>query len=214
MPEKQQSGTRVFWMRRRFWKSSMIGTKPGKCKQCRNRMAERGQVIHDDCIPAFVAAQKARKAKIAEAVDRALTRQRWRALKTIPDLLKEVRQAFHRWVRVRDKDKPCISCGAPPEAVQRFHHGRDAGHYRSVGSASHLRFHPDNVHAQCVHCNQYLAGNPIGYRLGLVGRIGLEALDSLEHNETERKWKKHELEAMVIDYRTKAKALAAQECVA
>lgn len=88
--------------------------------------------------------------------------------------LREAQAWFNMYIRLRDDDLPCISCG-------RYHNGKyDAGHYRSVGACPELRFDEDNVHKQCVPCNQHLSGNAIEYRIRLVQKIGLERVERLE----------------------------------
>ena len=55
---------------------------------------------------------------------------------------------FHKFIRERDKDKPCISCGQYTTL--------QAGHFYSGGHYSALRFDEDNVHGQCLRCNTLL----------------------------------------------------------
>lgn len=143
------------------------------------------------------------KAKAERAKDRA-TRE---ASKTLPTLHKEARFWFNRWIRLRDAKQPCISCGAPPPDLSGLHAGRDAGHYRSVGSAGHLRYTESNVAAQCVHCNQFLAGNPVGYRKGLIERRGLEAVEALENNNQPEKWQRAQVRGIRDDYKARCREL-------
>ena len=48
------------------------------------------------------------------------------------------------------------------------------------GSAAHLRFDERNAHAQRKVCNRWGAGRAVDYRIGLVARIGLAAVEALE----------------------------------
>jgi hypothetical protein len=141
--------------------------------------------------------------------ERARVKERKRALETIPELIKVAQREFNKWVRTRDQLQPCISCGKQPGG-SGFHEGRDAGHYRSVGSASHLRFHEDNCNAQCVHCNQFKAGKAVEYRIGLIGRIGVERVEALESSNEPHKWTKEELRQIAATYRAKLKQLKEQ----
>lgn len=143
----------------------------------------------------------------AKKADREQIKRRKAALKTIPELIREAQTVFNRWIRARDHDKPCISCGAPPPDLSQLHAGRDAGHYRSTGSASHLRFNEDNCHAQCVKCNQWGAGRAVDYRIGLVGRIGIRRVECLEADNTPHKWQREELVAIKEKYKAKLKEL-------
>ena len=64
----------------------------------------------------------------------------------------------------------------------------EAGHYRSRGSASHLRFNLFNIHLQCARCNRYLSGNVVEYRKELIKRIGLNRVEILENDNKPRKF--------------------------
>ena len=85
----------------------------------------------------------------------------------------------------------------------------DAGHYRSVGAASHLRFNEDNCHAQSKHGNQYKSGNAVDYRINLINRIGLDRVEALECDNKPRKWTREELIEIKARYRAKARELKA-----
>ena len=159
-----------------------------------------GQIV---CRPACAMA-RVRQAKKA---DRASIKARKEAIKTIPSLIREAQVAFNAWVRARDAAEPCISCGTPPPDLSTLHAGRDAGHYRSTGSASHLRFHPDNCHAQCVKCNQWGAGMAVDYRIRLLLRIGQARVDALESDNKPHKWGRDELIQIRDTYRAKLKEL-------
>lgn len=189
---------------------------PTRCAHCKAKFLpeEQGLRIHPSCVDGWYAAHKAKqekaraaKLKKATAIANRVLRERKAAMKTIPDLIKEAQREFNKWCRTRDREQPCISCGAPPPDMSGLHAGRDAGHYRSVGSASHLRFHEDNVHAQCVHCNQWGAGRAVDYRIGLVGRIGLERVELLESDNSPRKWTREELISIRDTYKAKRKEL-------
>ena len=142
----------------------------------------------------------------AEKVLRAATRERKAAIKTRSQLIKEAQAAFNRLIRLRDQGKPCICCGKPL-AEGSIGGGYDAGHYRSVGSAPHLRFDERNVHAQRKQCNRYGAGRAVDYRLGLIARIGLAEVEALEADQEPRKWSRDELIALAADYRAKCREI-------
>lgn len=176
--------------------------KAKSCEVCQNLFVpdRMGQVV---CRPAC-AMKKVRQEKVQE---RAKVRTRKEAIKTIPVLIKEAQHAFNAYIRARDADLPCISCGAPTPDLSALHAGRDAGHYRSTGSASHLRFHEDNCHAQCVRCNQWGAGRAVDYRIGLLDRLDLERVEALEHSNAPHKWTHEELRAIRDTYKAKLKEM-------
>lgn len=182
------------------------------CAHCRKKL-EPGQRIHPECIDAYAEAEeakakrKAMKQAIMQAkVERAETRRRKEAIKTIPQLIKEAQIEFNKFIRLRDADKPCICCGQPLTAGEvggLF----DCGHYRSVGSASHLRFNELNAHGQRKQCNRWGAGRAVDYRIGLIDRIGMEAVEALESDNEPRKWTKEELRSIKETYKRKVKEL-------
>lgn len=90
---------------------------------------------------------------------------------SIPKLTKKAQEVFNKWVRDRDRENGCISCGAEVD---------HAGHYLSAGHHGHLRFNEMNVNGQCLRCNNFLHGNLINYRQGLVKKYGEDKVKMLE----------------------------------
>ena len=185
-----------------------------KCPQCKGKL-DPGQRIHPECIDGYAEAQAAKaqrtaekKARMAAKVDREETRKRKEAIKTLPELHREAQAAFNAFIRARDAGKPCICCGLPLSAGD-VGGWFDCGHYRSVGSAPQLRYHEDNAHGQRKQCNRWGAGRAVDYRLGLIGRIGLERVEALESDNAPHKWTRDELMAIRDTYRKKARSCAA-----
>jgi hypothetical protein len=133
-------------------------------------------------------------------------RERKAALKTIPDLIKEAQREFNHFIRVRDRDRPCICCGQALGAGD-VGGAYDCGHYRSTGSAPHLRFDERNAHAQRKACNRWGAGRAVDYRIGLLERIGAEEVRALEADNRIHKWTREELIQIRDTYRQKRKEL-------
>ena len=182
------------------------------CPHCRTKL-EAGQRIHPACIDGWATAQEAKaqraqaKKERAEAkVERAVTKQRKRALETIPELIAAAQKEFNAYIRLRDCRQLCICCDFALGAGE-VGGAYDCGHYRSRGAASHLRFDERNAHAQRKYCNKYKAGNSVNYRAGLINRIGLAAVEALEADNTVHHWTKDELRAIRAEYRDKLKNL-------
>jgi hypothetical protein len=98
-------------------------------------------------------------------------------LKTLSDYEKEAKAVFQKWVRQRDAELPCISCGAITDR-------NDGGHYFDAGMYSGLIFNEWNVNKQCSnYCNRKNHGNKANYRIGLVKKIGEENVLWLEENK-------------------------------
>ena len=114
--------------------------------------------------------------------------------KTVPKLLGEAQKIFNRWVRERDQDEPCISCG-------KWHDKWDAGHYVPQGSSSFLRFHEDNVHKEGSYCNAFDKFHLVGYRKRLIEKIGIDKVEWLENNRHHvKRWSRIELEQIISKY--------------
>jgi hypothetical protein len=161
-----------------------------------------GQIV---CGPACAG----RHVKAEKVRARTQLRTRKEALQTIPELIKLTQRDFNAYIRERDKDQPCICCGQQLGAVSGHATGGafDCGHYRSTGSASHLRFDERNAHGQRKVCNRYGGGKAVNYRIGLVARIGLQAVEFLESSNKPHKWTADELRSIRATYKAKLKEL-------
>lgn len=145
--------------------------------------------------------EKSKESK--EKAERKAQRERREAIKTRSDYAREAQIAFNRFIRLRDFDQPCISCG-------RYHSGQyHAGHYRTVGSHPELRFNELNCHKQCSVCNNHKSGNIVEYRLNLIQRIGSDKLDWLEGPHEAKKYTIDELKEIKKTYTKKARELEA-----
>jgi len=175
--------------------------KPKPCAFCKSLFTPV-RLMQAVCSPVCAA----RKVKSDKAEERARIVTRKAALKRIPELTAEAQRAFNAYIRERDRlaGHACISSGRP---LGWTGNAVDAGHYRSIGAASHLRFNEDNCHAQSKHDNQWLSGNAVDYRINLVKRIGLERVEALEADNTPKKWTREELIGIKVLYVAKRKAL-------
>ena len=147
-----------------------------------------------------VEAQKKKERKeIREAKER---------LKTRSEYTKDAQRWFNKWVRLRDADQPCISCGNTG-GHNKGHRGHnyDAGHYRSIGANPELRFEPDNCFKQCVKCNRNLSGNVANMRFGIFKRIGKERIEWVEGSHQPKKYTVEELKAIKGKYKALCKEL-------
>ncbi len=188
----------------------MLTTKQPKPKTCRNPACRDsfipqrlGQAVcSPKCALATVEVQKAKEKKSLAQAGRRDIKVRKEALKTRADHLKDTQHAFNAWIRQRDAGQPCISCGTTAD-VQYC-----AGHYRTTAAAPELRFEPLNVNLQCNrNCNMGKSGNLLGYRPGLIEKIGIEAVEWLEGPHEPKKYTVEELKAMAATYRAKTREL-------
>jgi hypothetical protein len=115
-------------------------------------------------------------------------RLRRKALETTGDKLKKIQTVFNKYIRERDKGKPCISC------LRWTGKKVNAGHFLSVGSHPELRFSPINVWQQCEYCNSYKSGNQAAYETNLRLEIGDSLVDFLKSKHPPLKLKKVDCE--------------------
>ena len=126
---------------------------------------------------------------------------RKQALKSLGTLHKEAQPEFNKYIRLRDKGQPCISC-------QRHHSGQNhAGHFLSIGSSPELRYAESNVHLQCSVCNNHLSGNQLLYRVNLINKIGIKAVELLEGPQEPQRYRRDDIIAIKAKYKALAKEL-------
>jgi hypothetical protein len=168
--------------------------KPPKCKVCRqtytpNRPLQK--VCSLSCAIELANETKDRLERSRIRQDRRKAKER---LKTRADWLREAQAVFNKFIRLRDKYAPCISCG-------KHHNGQyHAGHYRTVGSCPELRFEELNNHKQCAPCNNHLSGNLINYRRNLIIKIGQANVDFLEEPHEPKKYTIEQIKEIKAKY--------------
>lgn len=181
--------------------------KQSKCKVCGTEYTKTRPMQKACSVECAIkhAGKLAEKKKAKEAAqERKQTREKLKAMETYPQLVKKAQTAFNAFIRARDAGKPCICCGEP---LGNEPNSFDAGHYRSVGSAPHMRFVEDNVHGQRKYCNNYLGGNHVEYRKGLIERKGLERVEQIESDQTIRKYTREALIEIARYYREETRKL-------
>ncbi|HED8921315.1 TPA: recombination protein NinG, partial [Pseudomonas aeruginosa] len=143
-----------------------LPTRQAKLRKCQNpacgqEFTPRFSSTQKACSPACALAIKDKHAKPARKAiadrERREIKVRKERLKSRADHLREAQAAFNEFIRLRDADQPCISCG-------RHHDGQyHAGHYRTVAASPELRFEPLNVNKQCAPCNNHKSGDIVNY---------------------------------------------------
>ena len=173
------------------------------CKLCKIKFEPQYNAVQSvcsfSCSIELTKKNQQKKAKKAWSKEKKIRKD---ALKTNSDYVRELQVVFNKFIRLRDKDKGCVSCNTP--LTSKY----DAGHFYSTGSYPELRFHEDNVHGQCVHCNQHKHGNLLEYNIKIVDRIGadkLEVLNSLRNKP--KKYTIDELKGLKVLYNLKIKSL-------
>ena len=193
-----------------------LSGKPKKCKWCGIKFIP-ARTMQSVCIMTCAIelslkdSEKKRKAEKKQEAQlqkqkRKEAREWIEANRSYGYLTKKAQEAVNEYVRWRDYGKPCISCGALPDYHKHLKgQSADAGHYRSTGSAPHMRFVLGNINSQCVKCNRELSGNVVEYRKSLVAKHGEEYVLKIEHDNTPRKYSKDELRRIAVIFRKRAR---------
>lgn len=188
--------------------------KQKKCKVCKAKFTPKFSTLDPTCelyscrltfAMETVKKQKAakeKKLKQDRVAEKKVLREK---IKTLSDYESEAKKVFQKYVRLRDKNLPCISCGNPSPTDWC------GSHYYPAGMYSGLIFDERNCNGACnTYCNKYLSGNLINYRIGLVKRYGLEFVEKLEADADSKrnyKYTKEELIAKKLQYELKIKEL-------
>jgi hypothetical protein len=169
-----------------------------RCKNCKEKFVpahfNQKYCFKEECVKVWckVADEKRWKEKV-----RVFKKQT--EMKSLPKLAK---YHFHQYIRLRDKDAGCISCGKP--LIGKY----DAGHFWNSNNHAYVRFNEDNVHAQCVTCNQHLHGNLLEYQKRLRIKIGNDRYDHLElirHKDVQ--WTAEHYNGIIKSYKQKVKKM-------
>ena len=183
-------------------------TSKKRCPKCRKyfpteNMTRFGSMMFCCFDHAVQYANKPSTKKKGERIQKTNMRERKEKLKSIADLTREAQTAVNAYIRARDHGKPCISCQV--HVIHKRGGAMDAGHYRSRGSAGHLRFNVLNIHSQCVTCNRWQSGNVVDYRIALIKRIGLENVEKLENDNSTRKFTREYLKRIKAIFNKRAR---------
>jgi len=158
----------------KYTKSDKTYKKPKKktCRTCKKKFSPFSSlsvVCSTLCAIKYASVIKKKK-------DRKMLKVARERLKTKSDHLKDAQTACNAFIRERDKNEPCISCGTRKLDIQYC-----AGHYKTRGGHPELRFHPFNISKQCnKNCNLHQSGNILAYRPNLINKIGLKNVEWLE----------------------------------
>ena len=165
------------------------------------------------------------KAEKVEAIkERKADKAKLEKMKPRSEWLKEAKTAAQQFRRLEElaKGSGCISCGRSQEEVTGSESWKpggswDGGHYLGKGARPELALEPLNIWLQCKSCNggsgKYARkGYSVNasFRLNLIERIGLEAVEALEADHAPKHYSIDDLKAIKADYTAKTKILKAQ----
>ena len=169
--------------------------KEKKCRYCKNKFIPFNSFqpfcFKEECIKQHNKQEREKKARKAKKELKENDK---------PTLIKLAQVLVNRYVRLRDLNKPCISCEYKG-SIRQIH----AGHYKPVGNNQQLRYNTINIHAQCSICNNHLSANLVNYRVALIKKIGLEKVEWLECNHETKKYTVEYLQKLIKVFRKKIK---------
>ena len=178
------------------------GLKAKTCKVCRAKFQPARPLQTTCSIPCAIewgSRQLAKKQAKEAAEEKKQDRAKREKLKTRSDWMKDAQAAVNAWVRFRDRDQPCISCGTFNATA--WH----AGHFYSTAARPDLRLDPANIHRQCAQCNLFLSGNLIEYRKNLPSRIGQAELDRLDGPPTNQRMTAEVIKEICAEFKARLK---------
>jgi hypothetical protein len=112
-------------------------------------------------------------------------------LKTLTDYENEAKKEFQKYIRKRDENLSCVSCGTFQTDIW------DGGHFKKAELYSGVIFDEMNCHRQCRKCNRFLGGNELNYREGLVKRYGIDYVLEIEERALRLKRHKYSKEDLI-----------------
>jgi hypothetical protein len=172
-----------------------------RCKVCKDKFEPKYFLqkvcLTPSCILEFSSQEKA---KVWKAEKKVLKDK----LKTWMDYYQEALKVFNLYIRTRDKQAPCISCGALAGTYRLT-----SGHYFPQGQNKSVALDEDNAHSQCwFNCNKNKSGNLTEYYPKLIEKIGQQRFDELEQRKnTVVKYSIPELKEIKAMYKIKIKQL-------
>lgn len=160
------------------------------------------------CMVQYAESVAKKSAEKRKKEERAAFKERKEKAKRTGDLREEAQAAFNAFIRYRDLSAghTCIDCGKPFEP-SRPGGSVDAGHYLSRGSHPNLAFDENNVFAQRKNCNRPGGTTAAAFRLGVISRIGLAAVEALEADTTPRRYRADDYRRIRDEYRAKLREL-------
>lgn len=194
----------------------MIKPKKKKCAVCKTLFPvymSTTKVCSIEC--AITHGKKASDtlAKKRKVIQRREHKQALEAIKPKSKWLEEAQAIFNKFIRLRDANEPCISCGNPNPPMTTGGQW-DCGHYRSRGAQPALRFVELNAHKQCKKCNggagKFAHKNhtvTMAYRERLIEKIGIEKVEWLEIEHEPTKYTIDDIKQIKAAYKQKCKEL-------
>jgi len=123
----------------------------------------------------------------------AVPKKKKKKLLPLPKLIAKADRIFSKFIRNRDAVElqgRCCTCGQP---------GNQAGHFIKR-THKKIRYHPKNVHLQCVKCNHFLDGNQDEYARFIINKYGINVFYWLMNQKGMFKLSREEVQRVIEAY--------------
>jgi hypothetical protein len=203
-------------------KTKRCAKRKGGCGERFLAMRPMQAACGPECAAVMAVAKRQRAERKAKADEVKKDRAKREAMKTRSELLAEAKREVQRFRRLEElaKGSGCISCKRSQAEVQGTEGWKpggawDGGHFLGKGARPELALEPMNIWLQCKSCNggsgQYARkGYTVhaAFRINLIDRIGLAAVEALEADHAPRHHSADDLKAIRDTYRARARELA------
>ena len=182
-----------------------IPKKPRCCRVCK-QMFKPSKPLQNvcgvDCAIKQAQSKRSKAERIASLEDRKTVKAK--LAKITPGYLAgKAQAAINAYVRVRDFEEGCISCDKPAEWKGQW----QAGHLKTRGANSFLRFSLWNINKQCSACNNHHSGNVAEHERGIALRYGQDRLEYLHNAPKSRRYNDEYLIRLAAIFRKKTRIL-------
>ena len=192
--------------------------KPKRCAYCRKIFEPTlpgAKVCRPECAAAYAEKARIKSEKTTQTAQNRDLKAAKLAIKPLSYWRVRATTAFNKFIRLRDHDQPCISCGKTAFEVEWQPGGLwDCGHFMSVGHAPELRFEEKNAYKQCKKCNggsgRYAKKNKTvadSYEENLRKLKGDEIVDWLKGSHEPKHYKIPDLKEIEAKYAKLAREL-------
>lgn len=171
--------------------------KRKKCKNCLKMFTPERAL--QSCCSFECSIEWARKPKVQKAYKMEKKKELQEKYPDKSKWLANAQTVVNKYIRLRDVNKPCCSCGHFGD--RQFH----SGHYMNVGGHNQLRFYTLNIHKQCSICNNWKSSNNQEYRPFMINKYGLEFVEKLESNQKRGNYSVEYLQRLIKVFRKKIK---------
>lgn len=152
-----------------------------KCKICKKvyeRKSNSQVVCSYECSLEYGKKSVEKKAKEKKKQANIEKREFNKNDKTVLKRLAQI--TVNKYARFRDEYENGLRCCTCGKTDGKF----DGGHFLPTSGYSAIRYNTNQIHLQCINCNQYNAGRYKEYKVFMIEKYGEEYVEALEATKT------------------------------